>query len=89
MFIAELSALDIGSYVTVTGVPKGNKYRDSFAGVITEIKHNTISGNTAVRLAHRQYLYNKEIQDRLVAEVAGYAKTWPFGTEVIVHDAPL
>lgn len=89
MFIAELSALDIGSYVTVTGVPKGNKYTDSQTGIITEIKHNTISGHTAVRMQFRTSNHDKEKQDRMVAEASGYLRTWPFGTDVIVREPPL
>lgn len=89
MFIAELSALDIGSYVTVTGVPKGNKYTDSQTGIITEVKHNTSSGHTTLRLEFKTHYHNKEFQDRMVADVSGYARTWPFGTEVTVRETPL
>lgn len=89
MFIAQLSALDIGSYVTVTGVPKGNKYTDSQTGIITEVKHNTTSGHTTLRTEFKPHYHSKERQDKMVADVSGYARTWPFGAEVTIRESPL
>lgn len=89
MFIAELSALDIGSYVTVTGIPKGNKYTITNTGIVTEIKHNTVSGHTALRVHYKPWNLTKEAQDEMIAEVQGYIKSWPFGTAVTIHEPPL
>ena len=50
MFVAELSALDLGKYVDVIVVPKGSRYPKKVWGYITEIKHNIYPGHTQIRL---------------------------------------
>lgn len=54
MFIAELSAVNLGDFVYIRGVKRGNKYDTIEAGILTEVKHNTADGYTTVRLAWGQ-----------------------------------
>lgn len=96
MFVAELSALDLGNYVKVFGVAKGSRYHNYYGGILTEVKHNSIPGYTSIRIrglgstgVSVDHVLAEDINDdekrniqRAIAGVEGRQYTFPHGVAI-------
>ena len=81
MFVAQLSALDLGAWVQVYGVKKGSKYANYYGGTLTEVQH--ANEGTKIRLIswHGRYTA-KDAKERAVRNKSGDMMTFPHGLEV-------
>ena len=90
MFVAQLSALDLGAWVEIRAVAKGSKYTKRYAGFITEVKHGTNEGCTTLRLsyAYRPEDRSKESVELSIKTRGGTAFSFPYGAEILEHVEP-
>ena len=87
MFVAQLSALDLGAYLEIKGVKKGSKYESYYDGVLTEVKHD----NTGTMIRLDIFLAgsaSKESKESAVRTGRGVAMTFPHGIEVLEYVEP-
>ena len=81
MFVAQLSALDLGAWVQVYGVKSGSKYASHFSGVLTEVQHT--GQGTKIRLdGWLDNTVSKERKETAVRRKSGDMMTFPHGLEV-------
>jgi len=81
MFVAQLSALDLGAWVQVYGVKSGSKYANQYSGVLTEVQHT----GQATKIRLDGWLDNttsKEHKERAVRSKSGDMMTFTHGLEV-------
>lgn len=87
MFLAQLSALDLGAYLEIKGVKKGSKYESYYDGVLTEVKHD--NAGTMIRLdIVLAGAATKEAKELAVRRGRGVAMTFPHGIEVLEYVEP-
>lgn len=98
MYVAELSAINLGDFVEISGVKRGNRWRSNEFGILTEVKHNSIEGTTHIRLStlnNRVELIQASIQgkektdeltlmkmSKAVKTRHGTMISYPFGQEI-------
>ena len=81
MFLAQLSALDLGAWVQVYGVKKGSKYANYYGGTLTEVQH--ANEGTKIRLDSWDGKDTaKDAKERAVRNKDGDMMTFPHGLEV-------
>lgn len=90
MFVAQLSALDLGAWVDIRAVAKGSKYTKRYHGIITEVKHGTNVGNTTLRIIPTWQLRDRTKQevDNAIERRGGTAYSFPYGAEIVEYIEP-
>lgn len=87
MFVAQLSALDLGAYVRVYGTKKGSKYPYYYGGTLTEVQH--ANEGTKIRLdSWHGKDATKDAKERTVRNKSGEMMTFPHGLEVVEYQEP-
>lgn len=89
MYIAELSALDLGAQVEINAVPMGGKYTQYVRGILTEVHHNKTNGYTAVRVCGVPFPYTFAAVESKINGSYGTSRQYPYVTEVRIVEHPL
>ena len=86
MFVAQLSALDLGKLARGQVTPKGCKYTRGVQGVITEVFHNYYGGYTKIRLAPGNMETSTQEAESMIANGEGVAYTVRYGELIDVTE---
>lgn len=91
MYVAELSALDLGSFVVVRGKTAKNRSPKNYVGYLTEVHHNATKGKTRLGIVRLDKpLIDKEYYwvNRWVEIRYGRNLTFDFGSQVQIVSPP-